>query len=88
MTTTIQLTEEPVQVSTGSNYVVIQDWYHYLNLYCIMYQMIFPWRLFAIVVKEQTGSNNPIIEYRHLYNTEKHHMCTWKNREIPDWFNE
>lgn len=24
MTTTIQLTEEPVQVSTGSNYVVIQ----------------------------------------------------------------
>lgn len=43
---------------------------------------------FAIVVKEQTGSNNPIIEYRHLYNTEKHHMCTWKNREIPGWFNE
>ena len=43
---------------------------------------------FAIVVKDQLGTNNAVLEYRHLYKTEKRNICTWKNRDIPYWFNE
>lgn len=43
---------------------------------------------FAIVVKDQLGSNDAVLEYRHLYRTAKRDICTWKNRDIPYWFNE
>lgn len=43
---------------------------------------------FAIVVdKENTlGSTDAVAEYRHLYKTSKRAMCTWKNRNQPEWF--
>lgn len=47
-----------------------------------------PMTPFAIVVKDQLGTNNAVLEYRHLYKTEKRNICTWKNRDIPSWFNE
>lgn len=47
-----------------------------------------PMTNFAIVVKDQLGTNNAVLEYRHLYKTEKRNICTWKNRDIPSWFNE
>ena len=30
--------------------------------------------------------NNPILAYRNYYIVEKHSFASWKNREIPEWF--
>lgn len=43
---------------------------------------------FAIVVKDGLFTNDPVLEYRHLYKTSKRDICTWKNRDVPEWFNE
>lgn len=30
-------------------------------------------------------SDDPVLNYRHLYNTGKSHLLKWKGREKPDW---
>lgn len=42
---------------------------------------------FAIVVnKEVSDTKDAMTDYRTLYMTSKRHLCTWKNRNTPDWF--
>lgn len=42
---------------------------------------------FAIVVPaDQQRSGNAVQDYRTLYTQTKREMCTWKNRNQPEWF--
>lgn len=34
---------------------------------------------------ESKISDDPVLSYRNYYNTQKSHIFSWKNREIPDW---
>ena len=41
-----------------------------------------------LVMPEQYKYDDHILSYRQYYIHEKQKFCTWKNREIPDWFVE
>jgi len=39
-----------------------------------------------LAMPEQYHSENAVKSYRDYYNGEKYSFCTWRKREIPNWF--
>lgn len=42
---------------------------------------------FAQCMPDECKDDNPIDAYRNYYKEHKSHIASWKNREIPFWFN-
>lgn len=40
---------------------------------------------FPLAMPTECRLDNPILSYRNYYNTEKRHLFSWKNRQIPFW---
>jgi len=43
---------------------------------------------FALCMPEQYKSSDPVESYRKYYKAEKAHLASWKNREVPEWWDD
>lgn len=43
---------------------------------------------FALAMPDKYKTNDAVNSYRKYYKDEKNHLATWKNREIPEWYNK
>lgn len=43
---------------------------------------------FALCMPDQYKTIDPVFSYRKYYKAEKSHLASWKNRPVPEWWND
>jgi hypothetical protein len=46
-----------------------------------------PMTAFALAMPDECKTDDPVESYRNYYRSHKRHLCEWKNRSVPDWYN-
>ena len=41
---------------------------------------------FALAMPDECKEEDAVESYRNYYRTNKQHLCEWKNRPVPEWF--